>query len=128
MSDFWNFFWLVFEIFFFFAYLMILFQIIGDLFRDRKLGGFGKAVWVFFLISAPVITALVYLIARGNGMVGRQQAAVAQAEEATKTYIKDVAGSSPATEIAQAKALLDAGAIDAAEYAQLKAKVLATQA
>jgi len=106
---------------------MILFQIIGDLFRDRKLGGLGKAVWVFFLIFAPVITALVYLIARGNGMVARQQAAVAQAEEATKTYIKDVAGSSPAAEIGQAKALLDAGAIDAAEYAQLKAKALAAQ-
>ena len=71
MSGFWQWFWLVVEIFIFFAYLMILFQIIGDLFRDKALGGFAKALWVLVLVVAPFFGALVYLIARGRGMTER---------------------------------------------------------
>ena len=43
----------------FFAYLMVLFSIITDLFRDHKLSGWWKAVWIivltFFGINAPDI-------------------------------------------------------------------------
>ena len=35
--DFWEFFWLIVYSFFFLAYLMVLFQVIADLFRDREL-------------------------------------------------------------------------------------------
>jgi hypothetical protein len=123
--DFWQWFWLTVEIFFFFAYLIVLFQILTDLFRDRSTGGFAKAVWVFFLIVFPLITALIYLIARGKGMGERQIAAYKAAEEQTKTYIRDVAGSSPAAEIEKAQALLASGAITPDEFAALKAKALA---
>ncbi|MBD8079354.1 SHOCT domain-containing protein [Cellulosimicrobium arenosum] len=105
---------------------MVLFQIIADLFRDTELSGWWKAVWIIFLIFLPVLTALIYLIARGRGMARRQAAMVAAAKQDTDSYIRDVATkSSPADQIASAKALLDAGTISQPEFDQLKAKALA---
>ncbi|WP_338403886.1 SHOCT domain-containing protein [Cellulosimicrobium arenosum] len=124
--DFWQYFWLLVWSFFFIAYLMVLFQIIADLFRDTELSGWWKAVWIIFLIFLPVLTALIYLIARGRGMARRQAAMVAAAKQDTDSYIRDVATkSSPADQIASAKALLDAGTISQPEFDQLKAKALA---
>ncbi|WP_382304734.1 SHOCT domain-containing protein [Herbiconiux sp. UC225_62] len=110
--------------FVFIAYLMALFAIIGDLFRDRELSGWWKAVWIIFLIFVPFLTALVYLIARGRGMAERQNKEVKQAQTAADDYIRNVAGSSASDEIAKAKALLDAGTITQDEYNLLKAKAL----
>ncbi len=126
LSNFWDFIWLLFWTFAFVAYLFAIFAIIGDLFRDHKLAGGWKAVWIIFLIFLPFLTALVYLIARGKGMAERSQAAAADAQQATDAYIRQAAGSSasPAEEIAKAKALLDAGSITQAEYDTLKAKAL----
>jgi ABC-type multidrug transport system fused ATPase/permease subunit len=125
MDSFAQWFWLLIWWFLFFAYLVILFQIIGDLFRDHVLSGWWKAVWIIFLIVAPFLTALIYIIARGKGMAERQMQAVQQAKSDTDSYIREVAGKSPAEHIADAKALLDAGTIDQNEFAQLKAKALA---
>ena len=125
MDSFLDWFWLLVYWFLFFAYLVILFQILGDLFRDRDLGGFAKAVWIIALVFLPFLTALIYVIARGKGMAERQMQAVQQAKSDTDSYIREVAGKSPAEHIAEAKALLDAGTIDATEFAALKAKALA---
>jgi hypothetical protein len=126
MNSFAQWFWLLIWWFLFFAYLVILFQIIGDLFRDHELSGWWKALWIIGLIVMPFLVALIYVIARGRGMAERQVKAVQQAKSDTDTYIREVAaGKSPAEHIAEAKALLDAGTINEAEYAQLKAKALA---
>ena len=125
MSNFWDIVWLILSTFVFVAYLLVLFQILLDLFRDHELGGGFKALWIIGLIFLPVMTALVYIIARGRGMAERQRAAVQRAKSDTDAYIRDVAGKSPADQIAQAKALLDAGTINADEFARLKAKALA---
>lgn len=125
MDSFWDWFALLVYWFLFFAYLVILFQILTDLFRDRTLGGWAKAVWIVFLVIFPFLTALVYVIARGGGMAERQISAVKAAKADTDSYIREVAGKSPADQISDAKALLDAGAINDAEFAQLKAKALA---
>lgn len=125
MSNFWDMVWLIASTFFFIAYLLVLFHIVVDLFRDSKIGGFAKAVWVIGLIFVPVLTSLVYLIARGGGMAERQQEALQKAKVQTDSYIREVAGKSPAEQIADAKALLDAGTINADEFARLKAKALA---
>lgn len=118
--------WTVIVIYALIFLLMTLFSIVVDLFRDHEISGWGKAGWLIFLLVLPIIGALVYLIARGQGMAERahkqQQAARAEFD----TYVKDVAGSGgPAQEIAAAKGLLDSGAISEDEYAALKAKALA---
>jgi hypothetical protein len=125
VSNFWDIVWLILSTFVFVAYLLVLFQILIDLFRDHELGGGFKALWIIGLIFLPVMTALVYIVARGRGMAERQRAAVQRAKSDADAYIKEVAGKSPADQISQAKALLDAGTINADEFARLKAKALA---
>ncbi|WP_395657614.1 SHOCT domain-containing protein [Nocardioides sp.] len=126
MDSFWDFFWFVLAFFLLMAYLMVLFQILTDMFRDRELSGWWKAVWVVCLIFAPFLTALIYLIARGRGMAERNVAAIQSAQASQAEYIRSVtAGAgSPADQIAQAKSLLDSGAISQEEYDSLKAKAL----
>jgi hypothetical protein len=124
MDSFWEWFWFAFLIFAFVAYLFAMFTIIVDLFRDKSVSGAMKAVWFIFLIFFPVITALVYLIARGGGMAQRQAADAQAMKEAQDSYIREVAGSSPAEQIAQAKELHNSGAITDEEYEALKAKAL----
>jgi hypothetical protein len=123
MDGFWSYVWYLLWIFLFLAYLIVLFQILSDLFRDRHLNGWWKALWVVLLIFLPMITALVYLIARGRGMAERNLAAAQDAKSATDDYIKTVAGS-PADHIASAKRLLDDGTITPEEFEALKAKAL----
>lgn len=125
MSNFWDFIWLIVSTFVFVAYLLILFQIVADLFRDPEVGGVAKAVWLICLIFVPMLTALLYVIVRGPGMAKRQLAAIERNRAQAEDYIRHVAGKSPADQIADAKALLDAGAISPEEFAQLKAKALA---
>ncbi|MFE5410746.1 SHOCT domain-containing protein [Microbacterium sp. NPDC056569] len=127
-GGFWDFILWFFWIFVFVAYLMVLFSIIGDIFRDHELNGWLKAVWILFLIFVPFLTALIYLIARGSSM---QKRSIEQAQElraAQDAYIRQTAGtggSSAADDIAKAKSLLDSGAISQAEFDALKAKALA---
>lgn len=116
--------WFFLVSFIFIAYLMALFAIIADLFRDEELSGIGKAVWLIFLLFVPLLTALVYLIVRGDGMTKRGVQQAREQQAATDEYIRSVATSSPSEEIAKAKALLDAGTITADEYAALKTKAL----
>jgi hypothetical protein len=125
VSGFWDVLWLIASSVIFVAYLFVLFQIIVDLFRDTELGGFAKALWVVGLIFLPVLTSIVYIVARGSGMAQRQHTALKRAREQTDSYIRDVAGKSPAEQIKEAKSLLDAGVINADEFARLKAKALA---
>lgn len=123
--DFWDFFWLMIYAFFFVAYLLVLFQIVVDLFRDKELSGWWKALWMIFLVFVPVLTALVYLVARGRDMGRRQGEAVMEARRETESYIRDVAATSPTDQIASAKSLLDSGAITPSEFEVLKAKAMA---
>jgi Phospholipase_D-nuclease N-terminal/Short C-terminal domain len=119
-----SFFWSLFWIFALVAYLLALFNIIGDLFRDRELAGIWKAVWLIFLFFLPFVTALAYLLFRGRGMADRAHAAVQRRQEAADSYIREVANSG-ADEIVKAKKLLDTGAITPEEYQRLKARALA---
>lgn len=92
--SFWDIIWFIIVSFAFIAYLMVMFNIIIDLFRDRELSGGFKAIWMIFLIIFPFLTAIAYLITRGSGMAQRQAASAASAQAAQEAYIKDVAGSS----------------------------------
>ena len=121
----WDFLWHFLIIFAWIAYLLVLFQILVDLFwRDHTTSGWAKAVWVFFLLVFPWLTAIVYLIARGRGMTERAREAALAAKKDTDEYIRQAAGRSPAQEIAHAKELLDAGTISQSEFESLKTKAL----
>ncbi|HET8723672.1 MAG TPA: SHOCT domain-containing protein [Anaeromyxobacteraceae bacterium] len=125
MSNFWDLVWLIVSSFIFISYLIILFQIVVDLFRDPELGGGSRAIWIIGLVFLPFFTAILYVLTRGKSMSERQRASVQKARAETESYIREVAGKSPADQIAAAKALLDAGTITQEEYAKLKAKALA---
>ena len=125
MSNFWDILWLIVSSVLFISYLVVLFQIVADLFRDPELGGGWKAIWMIALIFLPFLTAVLYLLSRGRGMAERQRVVMQKARSETESYIREVAGKSPADQIATAKALLDAGTVTQEEYLKLKAKALA---
>ncbi|WP_200947465.1 SHOCT domain-containing protein [Microbacterium sp. Root166] len=125
-GSFWDFLLWVFWFYILFACIWIFITIIMDLFRDHTLNGWGKAGWVIFLVVLPFLAALIYLIARGQGMTQRELERRGQAQNEANSYIRSVAGtSSPTSEIESAKKLLDSGAVTQAEYEALKAKALA---
>jgi hypothetical protein len=114
----------------FFAWVIwfwLLITVFADIFRRRDIGGGQKALWVIFVIIIPFVGVLIYLIAESNGMADRQAELQQQARSQTDEYIKTVAESAdPAGQIAQAKQLLDSGAINQQEFDALKQKALAT--
>jgi len=109
-----------------FAWIMLLFHIIADIFRDRELSGFGKAMWCLFLIFIPWIGALTYLIVRGNSMAQRSVDAAKENEANMRAYVRDAAGTtSAADELAKLAQMRDSGAITPEDFEKAKAKVLA---
>jgi hypothetical protein len=114
------------EFFMFVIWFWLLIVIFGDIFRDHETNGWIKAIWVIVIILLPFIGILLYLIVRGGGMAKRQAQAQADMQKQFDSYVRQAAGTggSATDQIAQAKSLLDSGAIDQAEYDQLKAKAL----
>jgi hypothetical protein len=118
-------FWSILWFFFLVIWIMLLFQIFGDLFRDHSLSGGAKTLWVLFLVFVPFLAVFVYLIVRGPSMAERAAGQRQRAQQEFDGYVRDVAGSATPTEqIAKAKELLDAGAIDQSEFDRLKARAL----
>jgi Short C-terminal domain/Phospholipase_D-nuclease N-terminal len=113
----------------FFAWVIFIWiavTVLIDVFRRHDISGVRKAVWVVFVVILPWIGVLCYLIVNHEGMAERRnrdaQAANAQFEQ----YIRHTAGTGgPATEIANAKRLLEEGTITQAEFEAIKAKALA---
>ena len=120
----------MFEFFIFVAWIMCLFYVFSDIFRDRDLGGGAKTLWCIFIIVLPFLGVFVYLIARGSGMTRRSMEARQQLMDQQAEYVRSVVGSSGGDasidQIASAKKLLDDGAISQAEFEQLKARALGT--
>jgi ABC-type multidrug transport system fused ATPase/permease subunit len=115
----------VLEVFLFAAWLMILFVIIGDLFRDHTLSGWAKAAWVIFLIFVPFLAALVYLIARGDGMRERALAAQQEQQKQVNAYIRETAGAgSAADELTKLAKLHDDHKLSDEEFERAKAKIV----
>ena len=126
---FWDFFWLLIWSYVIVAYLVVLFQIFADIFRDHDLGGFGKALWVLGLIIVPILGSLIYLIARGKGMAERRADMYAERQAQYQAQygatMPSAPAPSPVDQITSAKALRDSGSITEGEFESLKAKALA---
>ena len=113
------------EIFFFVIWIWILIYILTDLFRDHEISGWAKAAWVLFLVFIPFLTALVYLIARGEGMRERTIKAEAEAKQHFDSYVREQAHTTPADELHKLNELKEKGALSAEEFDRAKAKLLA---
>ncbi len=119
----------------FFSWVIWIWMVVvifTDIFRRDDIGGWSKALWCVFIIVLPFIGVLTYLISQHDKMADRNIKTLKAQQAVMDEHIRSVAGggggagaSGAAGEIAQAKALLDSGAIDQAEFDQLKAKALA---
>jgi hypothetical protein len=117
--------WSMIIFFAFVIWIWLLITVFADIFRRKDCGGGTKALWIIFVIIAPYLGVLIYLIANHDGMADRSMKQMAAVQQQQDAYIKSVASSaSPADQIAQAKTLLDSGAITQEEFDGIKAKAL----
>jgi type VI protein secretion system component VasK len=119
--------WSMLWFFMFIIWFWLLMTVFGDIFRSDDLGGWGKALWIVFIVLFIWLGVLVYFIARGKGMQERSIKAMQAQQAAQQEYIRTVAGSSTSAseEIARLADLRDKGALTDEEFASLKAKALA---
>lgn len=109
------------------AWIWLLIAILGDIFRDRELGGGAKAMWTLFLIFLPWLGALLYLIVRGKSMNDRSMQAAQESDARFRSYVQDAAGhTSTADELRKLAELRDSGVITPEDYEQAKSKVLSS--
>ncbi len=113
----WFFLWII--------WFWLLIMVFSDIFRSRDLSGWSKAIWSIFVILVPYLGVFVYLIARGNRMGEHAAQAADERDAAFRQYVQESAKPSPADELTKLAELRANGAIDDAEYAQLKAKAMA---
>jgi phospholipase D-like protein/putative oligomerization/nucleic acid binding protein len=122
-----NIFWTIIIVFAWVAWFWVLIMIISDLFSRHDIGGWGKALWMIFVIIVPFLGVFIYLIAEGKSMGERRMAQMEAAQQDFDAHVRQVAASEgPADQIAKAKALLDAGTIDQGEFDRLKAQALSS--
>ncbi|MFD9622691.1 SHOCT domain-containing protein [Streptomyces virginiae] len=120
-----NMFWTMMMVFLWVLWFFLLFRVIGDIFRDDELSGWGKAGWTIFVILLPFLGVFVYLIARGRGMGERELKQAQRNEEQFRSYVHQSAGSgSQAEELSRLAELKNRGEITEAEFQQAKNKVL----
>jgi type VI protein secretion system component VasK len=119
-------FWSMLVFFLWVCWFMLLYHVIGDVFRRRDASGGKKTLWLIFVLFVPFLGVFVYLIANSDDMAKRNAEHAAAAQAQTDEYVRSVAGSSGAAgEIEKAKGLLESGAINQQEYDAIKAKALA---
>jgi Phospholipase_D-nuclease N-terminal/Short C-terminal domain len=110
----------------FFAWVIFIWvaiTVLIDVFRRRDIGGWAKAAWVVVVIVLPFLGVLIYLVTQHDGMRERSETEVKAQRQALDQYVRDTAGG-PASEIAKAKELLEAGSITQEEFDAIKAKAL----
>lgn len=119
-------FWTILFVVLWMAWLLLLFNILRDIFRS-DMGGASKALWTFFVLVLPLLGTLLYLVVHGSSMTQREINAAAATEQAFQSYIRSAAGSSTsaADEIAKLAELRAQGHLTDAEFEQQKARALA---
>ena len=111
----------VFTIFVFVFWFWLVITVAIDLFRRQDISGWGKALWVIAWLVFPFIAVLAYLIFQGKGMAERN---VQRAEQA-RDELRRAVGFSAADEIEKLDRLKKEGSISDAEFARLRARVVA---
>ena len=116
--------WSIIWFFLFFIWIMLIFQVFGDIFRSH-ISGVSKALWTIGIIVLPYLGVFLYLIVHGSGMAQRQAQSVEQNNEAMQAYIRDAAGTgTTADELTKLAELHNSGKLDDAEFAAAKARLI----
>jgi hypothetical protein len=123
-ETFWQVIWTMCIFFLWVVWIWLLIVVFSDIFRNRESSGWVKAAWCVFVIITPFLGVFVYLIAEGKHMAERNLQRAQAQQEQMDAYVKSVASSGSADEIAKAKSLLDSGAISQSEFDTLKARAL----
>lgn len=109
-----------FAIFIFVLWLWLFVVVAGDLFRRKDVSGWGKIVWVIFLIVLPYIGIFAYILTQGRGMAERNEERAQQMRDG----LRHVVGFSAADEIEKLQRLKAAGSISDQEFDRLRARVV----
>ena len=117
--------WSMLVFFAFVIWFWLLITVFADIFRRHDASAVSKVLWIIFVIVAPFLGVLIYLLVNNDGMTERNVKQMKTQQAATDEYIRSTAASGPSAEIAKAKELRDSGAITDAEYEELKRKALA---
>jgi type VI protein secretion system component VasK len=122
-----NAFWMMLWFFLWIIWLMLLFHVIVDVFRDRDLSGWGKAAWAIFVCVLPFLGVFVYLIVRGHGMAERSMERAQADQKSMDDYVKKTAGTAGATtdDLARLARLKADGTLSDEEFQRAKQKILA---
>jgi hypothetical protein len=107
-------------IFLFVVWFWLLITVFSDLFRRGDISGWGKALWVIFLILLPYLTIFIYLISQGRGMEARNAQRSLEARDELRRYV----GFSVADELEKLEGLKRSGRITEQEYANLRLKLV----
>ena len=110
----------VFTVFIFILWLWLFITVAGDLFRRKDVSGWGKVLWIIFLVILPYIGVFAYLLTQGRGMAERNQARSIEARD----NLRQIVGFSAADEIEKLDRLKASGSISDQEYGRLRARVL----
>ena len=116
--------WSIIWFFLFFIWIMLIFQVFGDIFRSH-MSGLSKALWTIGIIFLPYLGVFLYLIFNGSGMAQRQAQSMQQSDEAMQAYIRDAAGTgTTADELTKLAELHNSGKLDDTEFAAAKARLI----
>ncbi|MEU4130435.1 SHOCT domain-containing protein [Streptomyces wuyuanensis] len=118
-------FWTVMWIFLWVVWLVLLFRVFVDIFRDHEMSGWAKAAWLIFMLLIPFLGVLVYVIVRGRDMGKREIKHAQEQQEAFNAYIRQTAkGAGPGDELARLSELKAKGDLSEEEFQRAKDKLL----
>ena len=110
----------VLTVFVFVVWFWLLIITFSDLFRRHDISGWGKALWVIFLLILPYLGVFAYLISQSGSMAERSSQQAQQARD----ELRRVVGFSAADEIKKLDQLKKSGSITDEEFKRLRARLV----
>lgn len=110
-------------------WLILLFRVIADLFRDHQMSGMAKAGWLLCVLFLPFLGVFMYVVVRGGTMYDREVRTYENRQRAmygrdAPATAHDDTGAGDLDELAKLADLKAHGDISEAEYAHAKERIL----
>jgi uncharacterized membrane protein len=121
-------FWTVMWIFLWVLWVVLLFRVVTDLFRDRTLSGWGKAGWLLTVLVLPYLGVFLYVIARGRRMGEREARHAEERQQEFDAHLRQVLSGGESADDAERLAKLSdlkaRGDLTENEFQHMKEKIL----